>query len=94
MRAQHALCGIFWLTLLVNSSCGGVHGDSFGNDDVKPGVCYLLSGDKGIFLDARSFCQGLNDSLGWDVADIEDEQENKLIQDAMAYMKAAGKLSS
>ena len=64
-------------------SCSDIHGDSFGHPD-KPGVCYLfLTDTKRYFLDARTACQRLNDSLGWDVADIEDDTENKIIQNAI-----------
>ncbi|XP_071788687.1 macrophage mannose receptor 1-like [Asterias amurensis] len=64
-------------------SCSDIHGDSFG-DPGKPGVCYLfLTDTKRYFLDARTACQRLNDSLEWDVADIEDDTENKIIQNAI-----------
>ncbi|XP_038076352.1 C-type mannose receptor 2-like [Patiria miniata] len=75
-------------------SCEDIHGDSFGNQTAKPGVCYLVADVKGDFHDARAYCQALNDSLGWDVADIEDVVENMLIQDALTTLKENGSLSS
>ncbi|XP_022081683.1 macrophage mannose receptor 1-like [Acanthaster planci] len=75
-------------------SCSEIHNQAFGYQATKPGVCYLAAEEKGVFLDARAYCQGLNDSLGWDVADIEDEVENKLIQDSLGTLMANGQLSS
>ena len=74
------------------TSCTDIHSEAFGNETLKPGVCYLASDEERVFLDARAFCQGLNDSLGWDVADIEDAVEQQLIHDAIAALKANGSL--
>ena len=67
-----------------------IHPDAFGNQTLKPGVCYLLDPRRGPFEEARAFCRGLNASLGWDVADIEDSTEKGLLHDALAALQAAG----
>ena len=73
--------------------CTAIHPNAFGNQSLKPGVCYLASSTVGVFLDARAFCQGLSStSLQWDVADIENETEEQVIYDGINHLKSAGSL--
>ena len=66
-------------------SCNDMHPDAYGDDNIKPGVCFLVDATTtGPYLDARAFCRGLGGALAWDIADLEDPEELKIIVGAVA----------
>ena len=79
--------------MLVSSiKCTAIHPDAFGDQNLKPGVCYLASDTGGGFLDARAFCQGLGGGVRWDVADIENSTEQQIIKTNIDRLQNEGKM--
>ena len=76
-------------TPLPSSLCTDLHRDAYGNQTLKPGVCYAAPGGNPWFTDARAYCRAMGP--GWDLADIEDQTEQRVIRDFITALRAAGR---